>query len=230
MAAKTIQNYLDLIPSANVKQPNFVATVSLTLAPLVQVQALMASMIDTIFDLDQDPVGQQLDIIGLWVGASRNVNIPIAGIYFTWNGTAADGWDYGSWQPSTAPSSIVTLPDDAYLTLIRAKIASNHWDGTTEGAYKIWAILFPTLNILIQDNQNMSFSLGIQGSVVDSLTLALFTGGYLSLRPGGILINEYFIASDTNPLFAWSTDAHPISSAYLGGWGSGSWAQELAPT
>lgn len=231
MAASTIQDYLNLIPSANARQPNFVATVELTLSPLVQIQALMQSMIDTIFDLSQNPVGDQLDIIGLWVGVSRVLKIPITGIFFTWNGAVAQGWSYGIWQdPVNPPTSITVLPDDAYLTLIKARIAANHWDGTTEGAYAIFAILFPNLIILIQDNQNMSFAVAVQGSIPDSLTLALLTGGYLPLKPGAIRISEYFLPVDTHPFFAWSTDTHPLTSPHLAGWGTGSWANEVPST
>lgn len=191
---------------------------------MVQVQALMASMIP-LFDVGLTPVGDQLDIIGIWVGVSRNLNIPITGIFFSWNGTDAVGWEYGVWQDSNNSSAISVLPDAAYLTLIRARIAANHWDGTTEGAYAVWAIAFPQFNLLIEDHQDMSFSVGIQGMPPDSLTLALLTGGYLPLKPEGVRITEYFIPVDTEPFFGWDLDTD-----FIEGWGTGSWASEVPPT
>lgn len=220
----TIQDYLDLVTSEYQDQPNFNATLSAVLAPLIQNQNVLNSMIPK-FDLDLPPVGNQLDIIGAWAGVSRNVSIPISGVYFTWDDVTVTGWDYGTWQPDNAPTTITVLPDDAYLTLIKAKIAANNWDGTTTGAYKIWDSVFTQFTILINDNCNMSYSLAIIGGIVDSLTLALITGGYIPLKPEGVLINEYFVSVDTNPAFCWD-----IETATCQGWDTGSWLNELAPT
>lgn len=221
----TVQDYLDLITSEYQNKPNFMATVSFLVALPVRVQELLTAMIP-LFDLDTPPVGDQLDIIGKWVGVSRNVAIPINGVYFSWDGTDYSvGWDFGSWQPQDQPTSVTSLPDDAYLSLIRARIAANNWDGTTNGAYAIWDAVFPQFTILIQDFQNMSYDMAFVGGIVDSLTLALITGGYIPLRPEGVLINEYLVPVDSNPLFAWD-----IENQYLAGWDSGSWAREISPT
>jgi hypothetical protein len=183
----------------------------------------MAQMIP-LFDVDL-AVGQQLDVIGQWVGVSRNVAVPIVGVYFSWDDTAADGWDFGVWQPVPPTTTLNVLPDDVYRTLIYAKIAANQWDGTTEGAYAIWSAVFPQFTILIQDLCNMSYNLAIIGGTIDSLTLALVTGGYIPLKPEGVLIANYFVSVDTNKAFAWDTE-----NQYLAGWDQGSWLRELAPT
>lgn len=219
------QDYLDLITSEYNSQPDFTAMVSFMVAVQVQVQSLMTMMITTLFDLDKPPVGDQLDIIGQWVGVSRRVNIPITGVYFTWDGASTVGWDYGTWQPSNLPTSITVLPDDAYLTLIKATIAANNWDGTTNGAYAIWDLLFPQFTILIQDNCNMTYGLAIIGGIVDSLTLALITQGYISLRPQGVAVSEYFVSTDSNPAFCWD-----IETTSCQGWDQGSWLREIVPT
>lgn len=221
---KTIQDYVDLITSEFADQPKFTSMVSADVAPMVRVQALLETMI-AIFDIDTPPVGNQLDIIGQWVGVTREVAIPITGVFFSWDGTDASlGWDSGTWAPSDA-SEITTLPDDAYLTLIKAKIAANVWDGTTNGAYAIWNSLFTDFTILIQDHQDMSYAVGIVGAVIDPLTQALITGGYIPLKPEGVRISEYFIAVDTGPVFAWDV---PLN-ALLGGWDEASWAKEIFP-
>lgn len=221
----TIQDYLNLITSSWDEQPNFTAMISADVSLPVQIQNLLTSMIP-IFDLDTPPVGQQLDIIGQWVGVTRQVNIPIAGIYFSWDDeNIATGWDLGTWQPFDAPTNITTLPDDAYLTLIKARIAANNWDGTTNGAYAIWDSLFPNFTILIQDNQNMTYALAVLGGLVDSLTLALITGGYIPLRPEGVMVSEYYVSVDTNPAFAWD-----VESVSLGGWDEASWLREIQPS
>lgn len=220
----TIVEYLNLITSEYRTQPNFTSMVSTDVSPSVRVQELLASMIP-LFDLD-NAVGQQLDVIGQWVGVSRYIAIPIAGVFFTWDGVDPSvGWDYGTWQPANAPAEVTALPDDAYLLLIKAKIAANQWDGTIPGAYAIWDTLFTTTTILIQDNQNMSYDLAIVGGIIDSLSLALITGGYIPLKPEGVRVYEYFISPDTNPLFGWDVD-----STYLGGWDEASWAIEIFPS
>lgn len=219
----TVDDYLNLITSEHRDKPNFVATVKANVEVFVQAQNLLLSMIP-IFDLDT-AIGDQLDILGEWVGVSRNVNVPIPGVYFSWDGDFTVGWDFGTWQGDLTPFEVTVLPDDAYRTLIRAKIAANHWDGTTEGAYAIWDQLFPNITILIQDNLNMSYDLAIVGGIVDSLTAALITGGYIPLKPEGVKVNEYFFPVNTGPLFGFD-----INNDFLQGWDSGSWAREVAPT
>lgn len=220
----SVTDYLNLIPAANRLKPKFVATVQVNVEIFSRVNDLLVSMMGSLFDPDT-AVGDQLDIIGQWVGISRNVKIPISGVYFSWNGSALVGWSYGVWQPSALPNTITILPDDSYRVLVKAKIAANKWDGTTEGAYKVWDAVFPNITILIQDHQNMTYSLIIVGGIVDSLTQALITGGYIPLRPEGVRINSFFFPVDTNPVFGWG-----VNSAFIQGWGTGSWAREISPT
>lgn len=217
----TIAEYLSLITSEYRSKPKFEGVVTANVSIQSRVQDLLATMIP-LFDLDT-AVDDQLDIIGQWVGVSRDVKIPSAGVYFSWDGSDPTlGWDFGSWAPATAPSTITVLPNDAYRTLIRAKIAANHWDGTTDGAYAIWDSLFSQFTILIIDNQDMSYDLGIVGGIVDSLTLALLTGGYIPLKPEGVRIREYFVSVDTGPVFSWD-----VESTLLKGWDEGSWVREF---
>jgi hypothetical protein len=215
----TTQDYLDLITSEYQGLPNFEGTISAVVSVLVQIQILLASIID-IFDLDLMPVGDQLDIIGQWVGVQRQITTPILGVFFTWDDVAIDGWDSGTWQDPNQPDGVTILPDDAYLTLINATIAINTWDGTTNGIYDIWASILPQYNLIIQDNQNMSFNAALQGVVPDALTQGLFENGYLVPRPEGVRIAYYITPVDTNPIFAWDSD-----SEGLAGWDTGSWAK-----
>jgi hypothetical protein len=215
----TVQDYIDLVTSEYAEQPNFIAMLGLDVGVPARVQQLMSAMI-ALFDIDTPPVGEQLDIIGQWVGVSRNVSVPISGAYFEWDSaTYENGWDYGSWQPTGGDSEITVLPDDAYLTLIKAKIAANNWDGTINGAYEIWDALFSDIEIFILDHQNMSYDLAIIGAAIDTVTLALITGGYIQLRPEGVKINNYFVSIDADPVFAWDLDT-PL----LKGWDEAKWA------
>lgn len=220
----TVDSYLNLVTSAFRQKPNFIAVLTANVSIPVQIQQILSSL-TVLYDLDV-ATGKQLDVIGQWVGITRNVRVPITGVYFSWDGSDPSlGWDYGTWQPASQPANVTVLPDDAYRTLIRAKIAANHWNGTTDGAYAIWEAVFPDLTILIQDNQNMSYYLAIVGGIIDSLTLALITGGYIPLKPEGVRVAGYYISTDTNPSFAWD-----VESDLLAGWDEGSWLAEYSPT
>lgn len=218
-----LNDYLNLVTSEFREQPKFIAMITSDVSLPIRVQDLLTSMIP-IFDVDV-AVGDQLDIIGKWVGVSRNISIPVSGVYFSWDSVYTTGWEYGIWQGPTQPAEITVLPDDVYRTLIKAKIAANRWDGTTDGAYAIWDAVFPTVTILIQDNQNMSYDLALVGGIIDSLTLALLTGGYIPLKPEGVKVNVYYVSVDTGPAFGWD-----VESEFIAGWNDGSWLRELQPT
>lgn len=216
----TLEEYLSLIPSVNRDKPKFIEMVTLNLAVPRRVQELLTAMIP-LFDVDT-AVGDQLDIIGKWVGVSRNVSVPIPGVYFEWDGPADQGWDYGSWAPADGGTEVTVLPDDAYRLLVKAKIAANRWDGTTEGAYDVWDQIFTSFTILIKDNQDMSYDLGFYGGTVDTLSLQLILRGYIPLKPEGVKLRGVFTPVEPDaPFFSWDTD-----SEFLKGWDEGSWANE----
>lgn len=218
----TLDDYLALVTSQHIDRPKFMASLR---AALEQVQASVELLddISEAFDIDT-AIGWQLDILGEWIGRSRFIGVPIAGVYFSWDDTAAVGWDSGVWKGEFDPASgLTTLPDDSYRTLLKAKIAANRWDGTIPGAYEVWAGAFGTGNyLLIQDNQDMSMTVGIVGPPMSAVTKALLTGGYIPLKPEGVRVN-YVVSPDTGPLFAWDV----VNGVTLDGWETGRWGIEL---
>lgn len=222
----SVKTYTDLITSEHNRKPNFVATLTVPVELAVRTQEVFASMIPK-FDLDSAE-GEQLDFIGVWVGATRRIRTPLTGIFFSWDGSDPGvGWDSGIWRSKENESGTITvLPDDVYRTLIRAKIAANKWDGTIPGAYEVWEAVFPNSNIIIQDNQDMSMAIGVTGLPLDILTQALLTGGYIPLKPEGVRIAYYAVPVDEAPLFSWDV----VDNDGLAGWGAGSWAKILQPT
>lgn len=215
----TVQDYLNLITSQHRDKTRFISMVGLDVSLPARVQDLLKQMI-ALFDVDL-AVGDQLDIIGEWVGISREIAVPIPGVYFTWDGSDPFvGWDYGVWRDDREPTEITTLPDDVYRTFVKAKIAANRWDGSLENLYDVWDSVFTDINIFIQDNQNMTYNIGFTGRPVDSLTLALIQGGYLPLKPEGVRVNIIYSPVDDGPLFAWD-----IETDTFDGWDVGSWAR-----
>lgn len=182
----TTDAYTSLVTSEHNKRPNFMAMIAVQAQAYVDNINLLRSFA-VLFDLDF-AVGQQLDMIGVWIGASRNIPIPLTGVYFAFNTTGL-GFNQGTWFGiGDSASGLTVLSDDQYRLLLRAKIASNHWDGTVPGAYAIWAIVFQfePFNILIQDNQDMTMQFTLVGTNIPAVTKALLTNGLIALIPAGV--------------------------------------------
>jgi hypothetical protein len=224
MALPSLDTYLSLITSLYRGKPKFIAWCSSLAGSVVNAQALLDAVRKG-FDLDT-AVGLQLDQIGEWVGRSRYLETPLEGVYFSW-GVAGVGWGQGSWKgPYDPETGLVSLPDDAYRTLLRAKIAANAWDGTVPGAYTAWETAFAETGsmIIVQDNQDMSMIIGVAGVYPDAVTKALLTGGYIPLKPEGVRISFYAVPPEGGAIFAWG-----CNSDGLNGWGLASWPEIIVP-
>lgn len=179
-----------------------------------------ASSLSSVFDLD-DAVGVQLDDIGLWVGISRNVRTPLTGVYFSLD-VSGLGFDQGVWQGPFDPDSGVTrLDDDTYRLLIRARIGANRWDGTMEQSKEILDLVFSDGTFaFIQDNQDMTMTIGVAGVSPSALELALLTGGYIPIKPQSVGVDYYIISTEEGPLFGFDAE-----NQYIAGFDQGSWGK-----
>jgi hypothetical protein len=213
-------NYPSLITSEHQK-PNFIAVITALTQGSVDNQAILSTLA-AYFDLDA-AVGSQLDAVGLWVGISRNLTIPLTNVYFAFD-TAGVGFDQGTWwSPFDPVTQLDVLPDDAYRILLRARIAANQWDGTVPTAYTIWNTLFASTgtSVLIQDNQNMTMEFALLGPLPNAVTLALLENGYLNLKPVGVAIDDYWTPSVANtPYFGFDVESSAISGFDVGAWGT----------
>lgn len=217
----TTSDYTALITSQHNDKPKFVAMTASDVEPYVEIENILLN-IPSLYDVDT-AIGSALDVIGEWVGASRNLPIPLTGVYFEWDSTALVGWDSGSWRGEFDPvSGLTSLPDDSYRKYIKAKIAANKWDGTIESAYNIWVEIFTDSAIIIQDNQNMSMVVGVSGVKLGAIDQALLTGGYIALKPVGVGISYFAITLESGALFGWDSNNTAIS-----GWDSGQWPIEI---
>lgn len=215
-----ITPYTALITSEHNARPNFMAAVAALVQPAADLQEALSTIAQD-YDLDA-AVGSCLDVVGQWVGRSRYLTTPLVGVYFAFD-TVGVGVDQGTWQGPYDPSTgQTTLADDAYRTLLRAVIVANHWDGTVPGAYATWNTVFAAAGytIVIQDNCYMTMYLGILGPQPDAVTLALFEGGYLSLRPAGVGVVNYVTPTlaDT-PFFGFDAEGSSIAGFDVGAFG-----------
>lgn len=216
-----VQPYLDLVTSEHNQKPKFMEMLAEYLQPLADGKAVMDGMV-VLFDIDS-ALGQQLDMIGLWIGRTRELAVPITDVYFTFN--TGPGFNQGILRNQFSPTNeLLVLPDEQYRTLLKATIAANHWDGTIIGAYEAYAIVFGPggYTMLIIDYQDMTMDVMLGGPVPDAVTLALLLGGYLSLKPVGVRINRYIVSA--NPDKKIFTFNAPPDSPIIGGFNVGAFA------
>lgn len=168
--------------------PKLNALLYVLLKKLDDVSQCLVSM-DTGLDLDA-AIGEQLDMLGSTVGASRTVGF----------------------QPTGGVSPV--LDDSTYRIYIKARIAQNQWDGTKVSLYPIWRQLFPSGSIIIIDNQNMSATITLTGAFT-TITKDLIANGYIIPRPEGV---EYQFIFGTLPAFGFGESPGFIEGFGLGHW------------
>lgn len=218
------QKYLDRITSEHNQRPKFMASVLACVQPLAGI-ADVETRVSWSFDLDT-AAGAQLDVVGEWVGFSRNIAVPILGVYFSFD-DAALGFDLGVWKGPFDPSSGITrLSDEPYRILLRAKIALNSWDGSIPQSNEIWAKVFAGTGIKVYtiDNGDMTMATVLGGTTSpDALTRALFSQAYLQLKPEGVRhLGTGYITVLGAPAFGFDAQTGAI-----GGFDRGAWVAPL---
>ncbi|AZE53487.1 Phage protein [Pseudomonas synxantha] len=214
-----IAEYTGKITSEHADKPKYVAMVLAVCQSFLGASDTAKSLPDD-FDLDS-AIGAQLDIVGVWVGVTRYVRTPLTGIYFALD-TSGLGFDQGSWRgPFDPDNGTTTLDDETYRTLIRARIGANHWDGTLEQSRRILDLVFSgDTFVFIQDNQDMSMTVGVVGKPLSAIELALLTGGYIPIKPQSVKISYYIVPSADGPLFGFD-----VSNQYISGFDTGNWGR-----
>jgi hypothetical protein len=214
-----LNDYTTLITSAHRDKPRFMATIGALAQPLVDQMNLLGKLPGK-FDLDV-AVGEQLDMIGTWVGVTRRIRTPLTGIYFSFD-IAGLGFDQGIWKGLFDPDrGLTVLDDDTYRLVIRAKTGANHWNGTLEQSAAILNRIFDAdTRVFIEDHQDMSMTIGISGKVPPAVFLALLAGGYIPLKPEGVHVNETIVTTvDNTSLFGFDMSNPFVAGFDAGGWG-----------
>ena len=200
-----ITTYIDNITSEHIDKPKYTETVSVSVQPSADTKTVYLQA-PSLYDLDI-AVGEQLDVIGQWVGVSRNLNTPLTGVYFAFD-TALVGFDEGMWQGSLDPASgLLTLPDEFYRLVIRARILNNSWNGTKEEIYRLADVLFAPsgYTYFVEDHGDLSITIGLLGSVPPTPILtALVNSGTLDIKPVTIRIANR--VAQQGPVFSFDLD------------------------
>lgn len=214
--------YLGLLTSQYRGKPKLEASLTAAVQPLADNFAQEA-ILRTLFDLDT-ALGDQLDKVGMYIGATRFLTEAVADVFFSFD-TAGLGFDEGVWS-APGGGTVVELDDSHYRLLLKARVLNNHWDGTIENAYLIWDTLFEGtgLVVFIVDHGDLTMTLGLltPADEFDALLIAMFTGGLLSVKPAGVRIRDYIVASVRPPIFALDEEGTAFA-----GLDEGSWAESL---
>lgn len=223
--SEDVTAYLALITSEHNQKPKFMATAAALAQPINDV-AELEQHFWAFYDLDS-ATGAQLDSVGMWVGRTRFLPVPISG-FFSLDAEGL-GLDQAPWKRFFDPDSgLVELPDDTYRLLLRAVILANHWDGSIPGAYAAYDELFwgTGYQFAIQDygTGEMAFVL-LSQNPPDLITQGLFDLGELDFKPAGIelwhVTPSIYPAFGTTgiPLFGLDSASGFVSGLDVGAWG-----------
>jgi hypothetical protein len=195
-----LSDYTNLITSEHKNKPNFMASVVAAVQPFVDIQDCL-NIINASFDIDE-AIGAQLDVIGEWLGLSRDLQIPITNLFFSWD-TIDLGWDEGIWYYTyEVTTNTVALSDDIYRAALKLRAAYCGFDGTVGALQSLLADqfgqLFPELSLVAIDGYDMSLTYQLYGQklfgkyTLNGLTpiiQELFLQSFLTLKPATISVN-----------------------------------------
>ncbi|AUO22534.1 DUF2612 domain-containing protein [Pseudomonas sp. NC02] len=214
-----ITDYTGKITSQHADKPKFMAMVQVIAQCFLDAN-LASAALHAAFDLDS-ALDAQLDNVGEWVGITRNVDTPLTNVYFALD-TVGLGFDQGAWKgPFDPDTGITVLDNETYRTLIRAKIGANRWDGTLGESKAILDLVFNgDTFVFIQDNQNMTITIGVVGDQPSALELALLTGGHIPIKPQSVDVDYYIVTTGDGPLFGFDAKNQYVAGFDEGNWGT----------
>ena len=189
MITVPVANYLALITSQYQNSPKFLSWLTAPLQ-LLQDTSLCGESIDLAFDLTS-AVGSQLDILGEIIGQSRILNF----------------------QPTDGSSPV--LDDAIYRKILILKTLTNFWNGTQKSIYTAWKKVMPDIQLLIQDNQDMTATITVTGNVSQTVK-DMIHNDLIIPRPEGVLYNYGTIT--TYPIFGYDVDTQ-----YFAGYNESYW-------
>ena len=182
--------YMNLVTSEYAESEKFNAMLWAFLDKFVQTTELLSDMAGgAMFNLEYAS-GDQLDKLGSLVNLTREL-------------------------PISNPDIPSILDDDMFRKVIKAKILSNHWDGTNEGLRNILTQMFPGVAFEILDNQDMSMSVLIIDPEANPTDIALMLNGFILPKPVGVNISYQV---QTSALFGFDLD-----TSFVKGWDKGIW-------
>ncbi|MBJ3816653.1 DUF2612 domain-containing protein [Shimwellia pseudoproteus] len=183
-----MSKYTSLITSYHSSKPLFNQHIDLSTRPVSDIAKTTIALVNG-FDLDK-AVGMQLDMVGEWIGRSREITAPVDNYFFSLD-IPELGFDYGTWKDRYDPvTGIVRVGDDDYRTMLRAKIGANNWKGTSEELPALFNSIYPggSIKVTYSDNQDMTMTVFVSGDVISPVTKEIIRQGYLAIKPSGVSV------------------------------------------
>lgn len=182
-------DFTTLITSEHINAPKFVATVAGVCESFSDSLDFLAN-VPALYNVDT-AIGAQLDVVGLWVGASRLVAISVDQ-YFSFDEEGL-GFDQGIWwQVGDSLTTATQLTDDIYRSLIKAKILCNSWDGAVPGFVAIVQELIGTDSVITVTENTMAVTVTVKSTTISNILKAILENDYLPLTPAGVSISWNF--------------------------------------
>lgn len=217
-----MSKYTEKITNYHVTKNLFPQHIDLITRPFTDTSGVMTDMRRK-FDLDSAE-GEQLDIVGLWVGRDRNVTTPIANVYFSWD-TDGLGWGQGNWQgPYDPDNGFTALSDDVYRLVLKAQIAINQWDGTVGGLEDLLEEIFEGTGIEMQIIDNMDMSITINAIALNGIDntsaelIEVIKSGALTVKAAGVRVKSLDVIDPAHPLFGFDIEDTAIAGFDNGYW------------
>lgn len=186
-------SYINLITSQHRDKAKYIATVGVLLDDLESIFSLGVYLDDN-FDLDIADTDQE-NILGDILGIERRVKLSL-------------------------DEENAILDNATYRNLLKAKIVKNTWRGSMDELQNIWRTVFPNVDLLIIDNQDMSIDVNVYG-LDDENTRKLIAAGHIIPRPAGVLLRYNFI---TKRVFGYGYDNERITGYATSVDNGGEWA------
>lgn len=189
-----MSDWTDLVISQHVNKPKFMAALGVVAGAIQDITAT-ANSIPSMFDID-NAYGNQLDVVGEWVGRKRVVEDILTPVFFGFQDDIA-ALPFGEvinvavggrfYEQGESFSSSSTLGDPEYRTVLKAKIVRNQWDGSIEGMENSLQYVFNTQAAVI-DTGTLSLDVKI-GRPITQIEKTLLSTFDLLPRASGVKIN-----------------------------------------
>ena len=183
-----VNPFPSLVTSYNQK-PKFLAMIKALTDGLYSFQEL-ANIVPSLFNIDT-AVGQQLDVLGQWIGFPRTLNISKQ--WFSFN-EPYEGFDMGEWYVfGDVPYTSITLTDQLYRIILKAKILVNNFNGTRPAFEAILNQLFTLSEVTytIKQTAPMNVTVAITGQV-NQIVFFLLTENIFKIIPMGVSVTWEF--------------------------------------
>lgn len=185
---------------------------------------LLAQQVLFGFDIDT-AVGPQLDILGKYVGVSRNIGLPVDKPYYNfsdYDGTLRPNGFTDYLNPAVNAQALwyqyqfsgtenTALTDTAYRFILKLKIVLNNNDGTLASVMQLLETFFPG-TVALTDNKDMTITYTLtRRTPVDPEVIKAFLP-----KPMGVGVSYDFFEATAAPATLSLTQSSPTPHTFVG--------------